>query len=192
MPSPVLLLWSLLSVLVAGTCTFTFLQPFWLVHSDLLHAFGLVAYCYSGSSHHDDRETCSAYGGNFRLGSIPSGAWQAACVLYGAGCVLACLGALLSLCSACMPGHCRRRVTRAGGYVQTVSVLIMIAGLLIFPLGLSSKFFRHYCGDSAAAYNSGHCLIGWSYMLGIMGTALSIFCPFLSQFTDMKASDIFS
>ncbi|PVD32821.1 hypothetical protein C0Q70_08268 [Pomacea canaliculata] len=58
MPSPVLLLWSLLSVLVAGTCTFTFLQPFWLVHSDLLHAFGLVAYCYSGSSHHDDRETC--------------------------------------------------------------------------------------------------------------------------------------
>ena len=68
----------------------------------------------------------------------------------------------------------------------------MIAGLLIFPLGLGSKFSRHYCGDGAAAYHSGHCLIGWSYMLGIMGTALSVFCPFLSQFTDMKAADIFS
>ena len=75
---------------------------------------------------------------------------------------------------------------------RCVSVLIMIAGLLIFPLGLGSKFSRHYCGDSAAAYHSGHCLIGWSYMLGIMGTALSVFCPFLSQFTDMKAADIFS
>jgi hypothetical protein len=29
-------------------------------------------------------------------------------------------------------------------------------------------------------------------MLGIMGTALSVFCPFLSQFTDMRARDIFS
>ncbi|KAK7462009.1 hypothetical protein BaRGS_00038566 [Batillaria attramentaria] len=72
------------------------------------------------------------------------------------------------------------------------TILIMIAGLLIFPLGFGSTFFRHYCGDFASAYDTGHCLIGWSYMLGIMGTALSVFCPFLSQFTDMRARDIFS
>ena len=73
-----------------------------------------------------------------------------------------------------------------------VSVLIMVAGLLIFPLGFGSNFFRHYCGGLASAYDTGHCLIGWSYMLGIMGTALSVFCPFLSQFTDMRTRDIFS
>lgn len=72
------------------------------------------------------------------------------------------------------------------------AVLIMIAGLLIFPMGFGSTFFRHYCGDFASSYDTGHCLIGWSYMLGIMGTALSVFCPFLSQFTDMRARDIFT
>nr|KAG5686818.1 hypothetical protein BaRGS_032035 [Batillaria attramentaria] len=91
MPPPVLLLWSLLSAVVAGTCSFTFLQPFWFVHDDLTHAFGLVSYCYANTRNGDEQETCSAYGGNFRLGSIPSGAWQASCVLYGAGCGLACV-----------------------------------------------------------------------------------------------------
>ena len=71
------------------------------------------------------------------------------------------------------------------------AVLIMVAGLLIYPLGLESSFFRHYCGDAASSYHSGQCMIGWSYMLGIMGAALSVFCPFLAQFTDLKPGDIF-
>lgn len=62
MPSPVLLLWSLLSAVVAGTCTFTFLQPFWFVHHDLSHAFGLVAYCYVSNPNSAERETCRFVG----------------------------------------------------------------------------------------------------------------------------------
>ena len=68
------------------------------------------------------------------------------------------------------------------------AVLIMIAGLLVFPLGLESRFVQHYCHKSRA-YHAGACTIGWGYMLGIMGTALAMFCPFLSQYTDMKVHE---
>ena len=68
------------------------------------------------------------------------------------------------------------------------SVLIMIAGLLVFPLGLNSRFVQHYCQGSRI-YWAGACHLGWAYMLGIMGSALAMFCPFLSQYTDMKVHD---
>ncbi|PVD32822.1 hypothetical protein C0Q70_08269 [Pomacea canaliculata] len=89
----------------------------------------------------------------------------------------------------CIAGY---ETNRENTIFTGLAVLIMIAGLLIFPMGFGSTFFRHYCGDFASSYDTGHCLIGWSYMLGIMGTALSVFCPFLSQFTDMRARDIFT
>jgi hypothetical protein len=66
----------------------------------------------------------------------------------------------------------------------------MTAGLLIYPIGLESPFFRYYCGTTAGMYNAGHCKMGWSYMLAAMGTALAVFCPILSYFRDMKAEDI--
>ncbi len=64
----------------------------------------------------------------------------------------------------------------------------MTAGLLVFPLGLDSRFVNHYCTGSRV-YSAGACHMGWGYMLGIMGCALSVFCPFLSQFTDMKVQE---
>ncbi|XP_041348926.1 transmembrane protein 211-like [Gigantopelta aegis] len=192
MPSPILVIWVLLSILVAGTCTFSFLQPFWFLHEHFTHSFGIISFCFGDTRFFYAQEVCGSYGGNFNLGSIPSGAWQAACVLYGGGCGLLSLGALFATCVVCVPVDYRKRTTRVAGYTQIISVLIMIAGLLIYPLGLGSNFFRHYCGETASAYNSGHCVIGWSYMLGIMGTALSMFCPFLCQYTDMKTNEIFS
>ncbi len=69
-----------------------------------------------------------------------------------------------------------------------ISVLIMVCGLLVFPLGLESRFVQHYC-DQSSAYQPGACQLGWGFMLGIMGTALAMFCPFLSQYTDMKVHE---
>lgn len=63
------------------------------------------------------------------------------------------------------------------------SAVILIAAIFTFPLGLDSKFARHYC-PGARMYNGGTCHVGWAYILGVMATALSIFCPFLSQYTD--------
>nr|KAG5713176.1 hypothetical protein BaRGS_007703 [Batillaria attramentaria] len=60
----------------------------------------------------------------------------------------------------------------------------MLAGLLMFPLGFSTPFFQYYC-DSSRAFCVGHCRMGWSYVLAITATALAIFCPVLSNYTDM-------
>lgn len=68
---------------------------------------------------------------------------------------------------------------------SSVSVVLMIVGLFIYPLGLNAKFVRFFC-PSSRKYNAGACQIGWAYLLGIMGTALALFCPFLSQYTDMR------
>ena len=68
------------------------------------------------------------------------------------------------------------------------AVMILILGLVVYPMGLDSRFVAHYC-PGAGTYSSGQCFIGWAYMLAIMGTALSVFCPFLSQYTDMKLVD---
>ena len=39
------LLWSLLSILVAGACAFSFFYPSWITHPDRLHSFGLFTQC---------------------------------------------------------------------------------------------------------------------------------------------------
>lgn len=71
-----------------------------------------------------------------------------------------------------------------------ISVLVMIAGLFIYPLGFGSTFIRHYCGSRSVMYHAYDCSMGWSFVLAITGTCLAMFCPVLSRFTDMKASEI--
>lgn len=68
-------------------------------------------------------------------------------------------------------------------------VLVVISALLTYPLGFSSPFFRYYCGG-AGVYNMGQCSVGWSYMLAIMGVALSVFCPILWSFRWIKRDDV--
>jgi hypothetical protein len=69
-------------------------------------------------------------------------------------------------------------------------VLVMIAGLIIYPLGFGSAFVRHYCGSKSVMYQTYDCTMGWSFVLAITGTCLAMFCPVLSRFTDMKVRDI--
>lgn len=120
MSSAIGILWTLLSVMVAGTCCFSFFQPFWFVHLDYLHAFGMYNHCIRDLRYTNPVQTCQSYGGEFHLGNLPSGAWQAACVLFGGGCIFLCLGAVLSIITLCIPGSWCRRVTLFSGYVQTV------------------------------------------------------------------------
>ncbi|XP_060064585.1 LHFPL tetraspan subfamily member 2a protein-like [Ylistrum balloti] len=192
MISPVLLLWALLSVLVSALSTYSFVQPAWFVTSGQSNSFGMISLCMTRIevSHTPDYEICEFYGGYFNLGNLPSGAWQAACVLYGAGCILLCCGAFLAVTTSCIPSDVVKTVTVMAGYVQFIGVLVMMSGLLIYPLGLGSKFMKFHCGAGTRMYHSGDCHIGWSFMLAIVGTSLAIFCPVLSHFTDMKARDL--
>jgi hypothetical protein len=90
-----------------------FVQPVWIVGTDILDTFGMISLCltrtvFPGGS---IKQECEFYGGYFNLGNLPSGAWQAACVLYGAGCVLLSCGAFLAVCTSCIPCDVVRTVT---------------------------------------------------------------------------------
>lgn len=191
MMSPITWLWAMLSIMVAATCTFSFLQPFWFLHPDFTHSFGMLNFCHQDANHSGrPRPMCRNYGGYFQFGNIPSAAWQVAAMLFGCGCLFSIIGALLAVVALLTPTSMEQKIATACGYIQSLAVLIMTAGLLIYPLGLPSEFFQHYCGESVGIFRSGYCQIGWSYMLAIMGVCLAIFCPVLSRHTDIKANDI--
>lgn len=129
--TPISVVWSVLSILIAAACWFSLLQPYWFVHPDSFTSLGVYSYCLvkydhpvsnSGHSSTDDQPLrCSPYGGQFQFSNLPSGAWQAACVLYGSGCVLMSICALLSLIVLCLDRKKDRRLALFTGYVQIVS-----------------------------------------------------------------------
>ncbi|CAL1537072.1 unnamed protein product [Lymnaea stagnalis] len=204
--SPVSLLWTFLSVLVAGTCLVSFLTPYWATHPDHVHSFGLFNLCvrdqrfshprplcvnfgyqqmYSYESGTNDTEVDVVDARTVDITRIPSGAWQAACLLFGAGVTVQILGALTSLVVLGLTEPWHHRVALVNGYMQTVGVLLLLSGLLLYPVGFSSPFFSYYC-DSTRAFCTGHCAMGWSYVTAVMATALSIFCPVMSSFAEAQ------
>ena len=120
--SPIGILWTLLSIMVAGTCSFSFLQPFWLIDPQTWNSFGMYSYCIRGAGFFDrPRQTCGIYGGRFMFSNVPSRGWQAACVLYGGGCALHCVAAVLAICSMCVPRVCNHRLAVTSGYIQIMA-----------------------------------------------------------------------
>ncbi len=140
--SPIGILWTLLSIVVAGTCSFSFLQPHWFVEPDTENSFGMFSYCiatsespystYQTRSHRQmhirtdisraaRKQNCGIYGGSFQFSNLPSNSWQASCVLYGGGCVFLCFGALLAIIALCVPTVTDKRLTMFSGYIQTMA-----------------------------------------------------------------------
>lgn len=119
------LLWSLLSLLVAGSCAFSFCYPSWITHPDRLHSFGLFTQCARDPRAPHPRAACQGYGpgGGVDVGSIPSGAWQASTLLFGSGTGLQCLGALVTLLLLVLPAHpySGHRLALLCGYMQTLA-----------------------------------------------------------------------
>lgn len=124
--APVAVIWTLLSVLVAMTCTFSLLQPTWYLRQTRLpyrtkvdeFMFGMFSYCYLDYS---DEYVCSMYGGGFTLDHFPSASWQVACVMYGGGCVLLCLCAVAAVISLCLPPSLDKSVALCSGYTQIIA-----------------------------------------------------------------------
>ncbi|XP_078680330.1 LHFPL tetraspan subfamily member 2 protein-like [Branchiostoma floridae x Branchiostoma belcheri] len=175
-------IWTFLSVCTALACTFSFASPTWFIKNvgRQLASFGLFSYCVQNVR---SRTTmCLGYGDEFSFTRIPHGAWQAGCVLFGGGCVMLCAAAIIAMASCCVPYFCERRISVFAGYMQSVAVVICSVGLIIYPVGLESNVIKMYCGQSAASFNPGNCEIGWGYVLAIMGTALTMFGPFLSKY----------
>ncbi|XP_077996534.1 LHFPL tetraspan subfamily member 7 protein-like [Glandiceps talaboti] len=191
--TPLSVFWTLLSLALSAGCCVSFVAPMWFLKDDGLEldlsSFGLYSYCL-----HEPRDkiTCRIFGGGrFDLMTLPVGVWQAAVVLYGGGCIMCVLGALLALFSLFCTTDTHQKLALFAGYVQIVAVLIMCAGLILFPLGLDNKFVRHYCGDTAI-FNAGDCQIGWGYMLAIMSAAIAMFCPVFAKYLSSTRKEYMS
>ena len=149
-PTPIALLWTILSVLLAGTLTFCLLQPHWYVNPESGTTFGPFGYCvvtsrgmtFAFQENHQrrlgvsqklsvpSRMRCSVYGGHFRSSTVASRSWQAAAAMYGAGCMLQTIAAVVALASSlpvsrkslkflrCLMG---RRAVVIAGCLQTIA-----------------------------------------------------------------------
>lgn len=183
-------IWILLSILVSVTCSFCFLQPEWIVHPRVLNAFGIYAFCVDNKGSTELSRTCGFYGGSYGFGNIPCTIWQAACLLYGGGALFTCFGALCSLATMCVRKGWDKTLVLATRYLQISSVFLMTSGLLVYPIGFDSNYFRLYCGVGAEVFDTGVCHIGWTYVLAIVGAAVSIFCPVLSYFSTEEVDEV--
>ena len=97
MTTPIGILWTLLSIMVAGTCSFSFLQPFWFIEPDTFDSFGMYSYCIAvskgpirgggggsrsythtrpGEVDKSKSHVCGIYGGAFHFSNLPSNSWQ--------------------------------------------------------------------------------------------------------------------
>jgi len=113
-------IWILLSILISVTCSFCFLQPEWIVQLNYKNCFGIYSFCVRSRNSEMSR-VCGIYGGQFGFGNIPSSTWQAACLLYGGGCLFTCFGALCSLATMCVRSTIDRTLMLSTRYLQISS-----------------------------------------------------------------------
>jgi hypothetical protein len=119
--SPIGILWSLLSVMVAGTCSFAFMQPYWFINKSTLNCLGMYSYCLKDIRYTNSRQLCGIFGGSFDFGKLPSSSWQAACALFGGGCAFFCFAGLLSLLTLCIPKPFNKNLAVWTGYIQILA-----------------------------------------------------------------------
>ena len=130
-------LWILLSLVIATTCTYCLLQPEWTIHPDSVHTFGVYAFCIWDVRFSKPNQRCDFYGGRFGFGNIPSTAWQAACILYGGGCMFMCIASVCSLGTLCVKHGCDKTLVLLTRYLQ------ITAGKLIFKTCKCIYFTYH-------------------------------------------------
>ena len=123
MSTPIGIIWTLLTIMVAGTISFSFLQPFWFVDGMTLNALGMYSYCIQDIRYKDFTQICGIYGGSFHFSNLPSNAWQAAVVLFGGGCALLAFSAMLAILAMFVPAKNKRdkRLSVVTGYVQIMA-----------------------------------------------------------------------
>lgn len=162
----VCVVWICLSITVSAAFWFSLLEPFWFINTSTATSIGVYSYCVIAADHTsadvtsgsmtssviatsiarlfagsmsptgDDGLVCRLYGDRFQLDYMPSGPWQAACLLLTAGAVLMSLSALLSVATLCVPRHRDTGLAVVIGYIQIVAGMSSISLVLYLVLDL--------------------------------------------------------
>ena len=141
MLSFVFYLWILLTTSVAAICTFAVIQPYWFLHPDNVHSFGIINYCRISSLPVDARTTsgciCALYGGDFRLDNIPTGSWRATFLLMTTGCGFLVLSVCMGLFIVCIRGKWHRRLSILTSYIQVTAGELHSLFILYTSIGIT-------------------------------------------------------
>lgn len=149
-------------------------------------SFGLIRYCRI-SELDDVMVKCQFFSS---LQDMPSIAWLITTIIFSIGIALFLISVLLSAFGICTSKHNSDKLRIALAYLQVIGVVFLVISVLMFPLGLDSKFARDVCGKDARMYLSGSCQVTWGYVLSIMAISLTVFCPVLAKYsTEMKEEE---
>ena len=81
-----------------------------------------------------------------------------------------------SLTHACTHAH-----THAHTHMHThTTVILFIAGLLVFPAGMDVPQVQELCGRNSGRFNLGNCELGWAYIVICFGTAMGLIATALA------------
>lgn len=133
-------LWTILSILVAFTCTIGFVETEWFVRENvtlstfreetilqydrtsLVYTTGMFNVCYR------DLKKATLHCHRFGISKFPSNAWQGTCLMYGTGCVLQGCSVFVLALSLLKEGPIRKIAA------QMVSHMHLIGGKFIISL----------------------------------------------------------
>ncbi|KAF5305490.1 hypothetical protein FQA39_LY01581 [Lamprigera yunnana] len=176
--------WAILSLAAALLCCTGFYIPFW-IQGRLLGKvdayFNSFRRCnYPRVSPEGIVEIVEECGRYTRFWDIPSPWWQASTVLVGTGSALALLIAVTATAACCIKYVIYSGTARIAGILQFTSVLLVITGVAIYPLGWDNREVQEACGNNSHVYKLGTCQLSWSVYILASAVLLLLICVCLS------------
>ncbi|THD28491.1 Lipoma hmgic fusion partner protein [Fasciola hepatica] len=113
--------------------------------------------------------------------------WTSA-VLYLTGSVLLCISTIMVLFTICKRNICDRSMHSFTGAIQGLSDILLVAGLIIWPIGWDSVTIREVCGGSVGPYAKGNCSLGWGPVAVGVGVLLLFISSLLAGAADKSLS----
>ncbi|KAE8746136.1 hypothetical protein FOCC_FOCC007137 [Frankliniella occidentalis] len=182
-------LWGIFTICYAIIGVVAFVTPEWIgdtQDSEYPARFGLWSSCYfrsadagvpgavgsagsAGNSAAASGLTTGAEdcrGRLHELGSIPSPAWRAATIFVGLSVLLAALAIVSMLLFFFLRST---TVFHVCGWMQVLSAVCMIVGVVTYPAGWDAPEVRQTCGPRANRYELGECGLRWAYLLAAIG-----------------------
>lgn len=122
---PVAWVWASINMIICGLCTFSLLQPYWLISSTTNASLGIINYCEGRATPDIPLDQCEYYlqssSPALTLSSLP---WRAVVILYIVVCTLNAMGGVLAALCLCTTN------------ISTIHRLSLVAGFQQLTAGM--------------------------------------------------------
>ncbi|XP_074661429.1 LHFPL tetraspan subfamily member 2a protein-like [Tubulanus polymorphus] len=106
--------------------------------------------------------------------------WKAVLILFCLSGLMLTFTVITAIVSLCFRSMCKKDIFTLTGLLQSLSGLLLILALVLYPAGWGSMRVQRVCGLESSLYYMGNCDLGWAFYSCIGGTVLVIICAMLS------------